>query len=414
MRYGLIGNNVNNSFSKYIHHLFNNDDYFLLSVNKKKLQNILLSKKFRGLNITKPYKKEVIQYLDKLDNIASKTNSVNTIINKDGLLIGYNTDYDGLRYLFEKNGIDITGKNIAILGSGGVSSTVECIAKELNAKNIYRISRKPKQDYITYKELEGKNVEIIINATPRGMSENSFRPLVNLKRIIGLEAVIDLIYNPLNTFLLQEAKKLNVKAINGLDMLIEQARLAEELFQNTNISKDKNVIIYQKILDKNLNIAFIGMPYSGKSTIAYNLSQLLNKDFIDLDMLIEASTNLEIKDFINRHGEKEFRKEEYKMLKLLSFQNGEIISCGGGVVLNNLNMSFLMQNSIVVYLKRDIKLIEFDDSRPLASNEKSYLELLKKREKLYEKYADITVENNKTVEEVVLEIARKYYEIFSN
>ena len=355
----------------------------------------------------------MLQYLDKLDTVASRTNSVNTIINKNGLLIGYNTDYAGLKYLLKKNKVNIGGKTVAILGSGGVSSTVEAVLKDLNAKRIYKVSRTLKPNYLTYNKIKGKNIEVIINATPRGMSENSFHPLISLNSINGLETVIDLIANPLNTFLLQEAKRLNVKAINGLDMLIEQARLAEELFQNTKISQTKNETIYKNVLYKYLNISLIGMPYSGKSTIGFNLSQVLNKDFTDLDMLIEASTGLQINKFINRHGEKAFRREEHKMLKLLSFQNGEIISCGGGVILDELNMLLLKQNSIIVYLKRDIDLIEFDSSRPLSSNKESYLKLLKEREKLYEMYADIIVENNKTIEEVVLEIARKYYEIAS-
>lgn len=414
MKFGLVGNDVSKSFSKLIHDLFSNDKYLLLSLKSDEFETFMNKKEFIGLNITKPYKKDVIKYLDELDDIASITKSVNTVINCNGRLIGYNTDYYGLKYLLMKNKVDVEGKTIAILGTGGVSSTVEFVLNELNAKKIYKVSRNKNVDFITYSDLQKKNIEVIINATPRGMNEKSFRPLFNLKKINGLETVIDLIYNPLNSLLLQEASKLPIKTINGLDMLIEQARVAEELFQNKEIDINENDKVYKKVLDKNLNIALIGMPYSGKSTIGFKLSQVLHKDFTDIDMFVEADCGLKIKQFIKEKGEKAFRREEHKKIKFISFQNNEIISCGGGVVLNKSNMNLLKQNSIIVYLRRDIDLIKFDNSRPLSSNKNDYLKLLKEREKLYEMYADVIVDNNETVEFAVSEIVREYYEIINN
>ncbi len=414
MRFGLIGSKVDNSFSKYIHHLFHNDDYFLYSAKESELSQIFEAKKFQGLNITKPFKKIVIKYLDELDDIARKTNSVNTIINEHGVLKGYNTDYDGFKYLLFKNKIDVKNKIVAILGTGGVSNTIETVMYELEARTVYKVSRKNQKNCLTYNKLSKKQIDIIVNATPRGMDQSSFHPLINLKKFKNLNAVIDLIANPFNTFLLQEAKSLNITAVNGLDMLIEQARLSEQLFQKVEIPPAKNELVWKATFEKYANIALIGMPYAGKSTIGFYLSKYLKKDFVDLDMLIEENEGVKITDFIKKCGENAFRMKEHQFVKIISFQNGEVISSGGGIITKKENIKLLKQNSFVVYIKRDIDLIEFSNNRPLSSNKKDYLKLLKEREKKYEKYADIIVENNKTIEDAVEEIARKFYEIINN
>lgn len=413
MKYGLIGKNVSNSFSKLIHNSFNNFSYELKSLNKNEFDRFFCIKNFNGINVTTPYKLKVFSYVDRLDEVAKLTKSINTIINKNGTLFGYNTDYDGFKYLLYKNNIEIKGKRVAVLGTGGAALTVAYVLHELKAKEVIFVSRQIRKNAISYEELKDRQIDVLINATPRGMTQRSFLPLINLKRVKGLQVVVDLIATPLKTILLQDAEALSIKAINGLDMLIEQARVAEELFQNKSIDAIRNDDIKEQIIFKYLNIVLIGMPYSGKSTIGKLLSEKMDRDFIDLDEVVCEQTGIKTRDYIKIYGEKAFRLLEHKIVKNVAFSNAKVIATGGGVVLNKINIKLLKQNAIVVFLKRNVNDIVFNNMRPLTLNKKMYLITEQKRKHLYRKAMDYLVENKKLIDSVE-EIVRKYYEIINN
>lgn len=413
MKYGLIGKNVSNSYSSFIHQAFANFSYTLKSLNKSEFIKFLEDRDYNGLNITTPYKLLAYSKVDVLDEVAKSTKSINTIVNKEGTLFGYNTDYDGFLYLLKSNNVDVFNKKVAVLGTGGAALTVQYALKELKAKEAILVSRKKNIGTISYQDLKNRSFDILINASPRGMTNKAYLPLVNLKYIQDLKVVIDLIYNPRKTILLQNAESLGIRAINGLDMLIEQARRAEELFQNTNIENLKNTEIKKQIVTNNLNIVLIGMPYAGKSSVGKKLSQTMKRDFLDLDELFEEEYELNTSDYIKIYGEKAFRKAEHNIVKKVSFLNGKVIATGGGVVLNKENIKLLRQNSFVVLLRRNVDDIVFDNYRPLTTNKRMYLVTEQKRKKMYLKAKDILIMNN-DIEKTVKEIVRKYYEIVNN
>ena len=415
-KYALIGKDVRYSLSQKIHAYFGNDSYSLLSVNEMELKNLLSLKEFIGLNVTYPYKKFVMNFLDEIDENARKIGSVNTIVNIDGILKGYNTDYDGLKYLLRTHSISLKNKNVGILGDGGSSKTIAHIAMEQGA-NLISIANRNLEKHngaIAFEELEKQEIHVLFNATPNGMVPHADDPLlIDIHKFKNLEAVIDLIYLPLKSRLLVEAEKINVKSISGLDMLIEQARVAEEIFNKSFINEDHSKQIIDKIRKENLNIVLIGMPYSGKRTLAFQIAKNLNKTFVDLDSTIEEKMGCSISEIFTKYGEAYFRKLECDLIKELSSQTNLIIATGGGVILSEENMDLLKLNGVICLVRRDKKLIKFDNTRPLVKNETEYDELWKKRETLYLRHAQIIVHND-DLKKTAKEIEEKAYEIFSN
>ena len=285
MKYGLIGKDVRNSFSKSIHEQIGYD-YELISLKEEGLNEFFKNKDFKGINVTIPYKQSVIKYLDYVSPSVEKIGVCNCIVNEDGLLKGYNTDYDGVMYLIKKNDFDFKNKNVLILGSGGTCKTVSCVLKDLFVKNIYVASRSPKENQYSYQDIYKLDVDFIVNTTPNGMIGYSDDLLVDLSKFNELEGVIDVIYNPLRTSLLNEANKLDIQNSNGLDMLIYQAIRASELFTNSKISDEVISKIKSKILLDKLNIVLIGLPGVGKTTLGKLVAEQFNKEFVDMDSLI--------------------------------------------------------------------------------------------------------------------------------
>lgn len=409
MDYYLIGKNVEDSYSKIIHNEFNNNQYELVSVNKDEVIKIFEKKLFKGINITKPYKELALTYVDELDELAKRINAINIVVNKNGKLIGYNSDYLGLKYLLTKNNIDLTNKNVAILGTGGSAKMIYTLASDLKANNIIYVSRnKCDEHIISYDDLYNHDVDILFNATPVGQRplENK-KVLVDLTKLKKLEVVIDLNYNPFNTRLMQKANELNIKSINGLDMLIEQARISEELFFEKEISTTINDEVKKKINSKK-NIVLIGMPYAGKSEIGKNLAKMLNRPLIDVDEIIESSLNKSVEDIINENGVETFRKLELNIIKKCGGLTGTIISTGGGVITNKKNMEILKSNGIIFAINRKKELITFDNSRPLCQNSKAFDILYQKRKNLYAKYKDYEIINNETLLDASKEIISIY------
>ena len=407
MLYGLIGEKLGHSFSKEIHEKIEKYQYELKEISKDDIDDFLKSKDFLGINVTIPYKQTVIPYLDYIDEKAKEINAVNTIVNKEGKLYGYNTDYYGLKSVIEKNEIEIKNKKVLILGTGGTSKTATSVLKDMEAKEIIYASRKVnKENEYSYEEIlkYHNDVNVIVNTTPCGMYPNNDDSILDISSFKNLEAVCDVIYNPLKTQIILDAIDRGLKYANGLYMLVSQAVIASNYFTNGEV--DINIIdsIYKEIENKKKNIVLIGMPSSGKSTIGKALSEILDKEFVDSDELIEAKINMKIKDFLNKDNEVEFRNIETEVIKEVSKKNNLIISTGGGVIKKKENIDALRKNSIIIFIDRPLNLLQATNDRPLSNNKLDLQKLYLERYELYEKYSDIKVENDKCLTCVIEKI----------
>ncbi len=412
MEYGCIGARLRHSFSVEIHNRISDYKYELKEVSENDLESFFGKRDFKAINVTIPYKTEIIKYLDFISDISKKCGAVNTVVNNKGVLYGYNTDYFGLKALIEKNGVDLKNKKVAILGSGGTSKTAYVLCFESGASEIFTVSRTPENSQISYNDLYTKHsdIDVIINTTPCGMYPDIYKSAVNLDVFNRLSAVIDAVYNPLRSKLVIDAEKKGITAEGGLYMLVSQAVFSYEKFFGK--SAEKNLInnIYNDLLNEKENIVFIGMPGCGKSTVGEKLSVILNKNFFDTDTIIENETGLSVSEIFKNCGEDFFRKKENEIVFKLSSQTGSVISTGGGVVLNEKNIEVLKENGIIIYLDRNISDITPTLTRPLSFDSSSLNVIYESRKDLYKKYADIKVSDFSSVEATVNEVKRKLYE----
>ena len=413
--YGLLGEKLGHSFSKEIHESINNYIYNLIEVSKDDFNSFMNNKNFKAINVTIPYKEMVIPYLSQIDPKAKEIGAVNTIVNIDNKLYGYNTDYLGLKILIKKNNIDFKNKKVLILGTGGTSKTAYVLSNDLQAKQIKKVSRKESNETITYEQAVKKynDAQIIINTTPCGMYPNDDL-IMDLSNFKELEAVIDVIYNPLKTNLIRQAEKKNIKSVNGLYMLVAQAVYASYIFINKQVDEKKIDEVYNKIKNKKLNISLIGMPSCGKTTISNLLGDRLNKKVIDTDLKIEERINMKISSFLNKDNEDEFRNIESNVIDEVSKQNNIIISCGGGVIKKQQNIDYLRRNSIIIFIDRKLELLETTTSRPLSNNKQDLEKLYIDRYPIYKKSCDYIIKNNDKLEDVISKIIEVYNENISN
>ena len=395
MKYGLIGEHLGHSFSKEIHESISDYIYDIHEVAKEDLDTFMKNKDFLGINVTIPYKEKVIPYLDYIDDSAKLIGAVNTIVNKDGKLFGYNTDFLGLRDLIVKSKIDVRNKKVVILGNGGTSKTAKAVLQSLNASNILITALEPINDEISYEELNSKHLDcdVILNATPVGMYPKCDDSLIDVTRFKKLTGVIDVIYNPLKTRLCQTATSNNIKACNGLYMLVGQAVYASSIFKDKKINPNVIDKVYNKILKQKQNIVLIGMPSCGKSTIGKKLAEKLKKDFIDIDKEIEKEIGTSIQTYIETNGENAFRDLEEEVTKKVSKGNNLVISTGGGVIKRSQNITRLKQNGIICFIDRPLELLKPTASRPLTNDFEKLKKTFEERYNIYMSSADIVVEN---------------------
>ena len=298
MKYGLIGERLGHSFSKEVHSALADYEYELKEIKREDLSSFMLNKEFNAINVTIPYKESVIPFLDEISAEARVIGSVNTVINRNGRLYGYNTDFFGMRSLFEKLGISAKNKKAVILGSGGTAKTASAVLSSLGASLILTVSRTKKEGVICYEELYRKHTDadIIINTTPVGMYPDNESCPIYLECFKNLKGVLDAIYNPLRTKLVLDAQKRGIPAEGGLYMLIAQAVFASEIFLGIKYPETSIEKVYADVLSKKKNIALIGMPSCGKSTVGRIIAERLKREFIDTDEVIVKETGKEIKD----------------------------------------------------------------------------------------------------------------------
>ncbi len=403
MEYGCIGEKLTHSFSKEIHNLLFDYDYKIEEIPRDKLSDFMSRKDFKAINVTIPYKQDVIPYLDEISDTAQKIGAVNTIVNREGKLYGYNTDFSGLTALIKLNGITLEGKKVLILGSGGTSKTAVAVAESLGATSIKRVSRTAREDCITYEDAykEFYDTEIIINTTPCGMYPNIIGEPIELDRMPDVEAVVDAIYNPLCSNLVVKAKGKGIKATGGLYMLVAQAAVAAELFLDTKVDKNRVYEVFEKIERSKRNIVLTGMPSSGKSTIGKKLANELGMQFIDTDKEIEASEGKTIPEIFAAVGERGFRDIETRVITAVSSKQNCVISTGGGAVLREQNMTALKGNGTVYFVDRPIELLVATDDRPLSSNRDDLIKRYNERYSIYCDTADKSVINDSTFKDVI-------------
>ena len=419
MEYGLIGEKLGHSFSKIMHEKLADYTYELCPLAKDQLDIFMQEKRFKAINVTIPYKQTVLPYCDELDEAAKCIGVVNTIVNRNGKLWGYNTDLAGFLYNLKSHGIDLKDKKLMICGSGGTCKTVMAAAQHMGAKEIVVVSRTKQTHTVTYEEcLHHKDVNVIVNASPKGMYADTDGAPLNLTAFPVCTAVVDVIYNPLKTKLLQQAEALGMKAVNGLGMLVAQAKFAVEHFLSVEFSDDKIGEITLELLEQLTNIVLIGMPSCGKTLTGQALSRYIDKNCVDTDAVIEERTGMHIKEIFARHGEDYFRQLEYDVITELSKQNGLIIATGGGAVKNEENIQHLKQNGIVLFIDRELEMLMATDDRPLSKDVDAIAKLYQERYPLYTKFGDLRISNHYPMEisqqetkELVNTILEGYHEI---
>lgn len=396
-RSGLIGHKLGHSFSPQIHSLLADYEYKLYELEENEVGSFLKMGEFDAINVTIPYKKTVMPYLDFISDTAKKIGSVNTIVNKDGKLYGYNTDYYGFSYMVKESGIGIKDKKVLVLGTGGASLTVKAVLKDMGAKEIVSISRTGEHNYTNlYLHYDA---DVIVNTTPVGMyPENGVSP-VSLSDFTALSGVLDLIYNPSVTRLLYDAKRAGIPHINGLTMLAAQAKRAAELFLDTAIDDGEIPLIVRNIELSLKNIVLIGMPGCGKTTAGKLLAKRLSRQFTDTDEMIEEAEKVTIPEIFSSRGEEYFRQKEHIAAVNAGKTSGRIIATGGGIVTRGENYYPLHQNSYIIWLRRDTALLPIE-GRPI-SQANNMETLYKKRKPLYEKFADAEVQVSENPEETV-------------
>lgn len=411
MRYGLIGERLSHSFSKEIHEAIADYQYELCEIAPSELEEFFKKREFCAINVTMPYKKEVIPFLDFISPVASELQAVNTVVNRHGKLCGYNTDYFGMRGLLSRSKIDIQGKKVLILGTGGTARTSALAAKDLGATEIYIVSRAQKDGAITYEEAISlhRDAQIIINTTPVGMYPKSYDIPLDLEEFDHLLGVFDAVYNPLHTPLTLEAKNRGIYSEGGLYMLVIQAVRAVELFLDAEIETAKCDEVFKKILKEKENIVLIGMPSSGKTTVGNILAQRLERELYDLDDEIEKHIGCSISDYFESHTENEFRDVESVITKEISMKTGVIIATGGGCILRTSNINALRSNGRLYFIDRDLNRLIPTHSRPLARGRNDIEKLYRLRYHLYQSFSDAQIDGDLEPDAVADLIGEEFY-----
>ena len=413
MKFGLIGEKLPHSYSKVIfEELLGYPRYDLVELKREELAAFFKTFDYDGLNITVPYKTDVMPYLDEIDDIAKEIGAVNTVRKENGKLYGTNTDFYGLRGLLTGRGIDLAGKTVLILGTGGTSRTAAAVCRSLGAKEIYRVSRTGKEGAISYAKAKEIPAQWILNTTPVGMFPNTDAAPVDLTEFSSPEGVVDVIYNPLRTALVRQAKSLGLTAVSGLYMLAAQAIAAEKIFLGAGWSEsalaERTEKIYRALRERTENLVLIGMPAVGKTTVGKRLAKQTGRAFYDTDTELEKKIG-PIPDFIRRFGEASFRERETETIReLCKAVRGAVIATGGGAVLREENARALGENGVLFWLHREADASILSDSRPLSSDVERWRTLYQTREPYYQKASDFCVFGYQTPEEAVETIMKEY------
>lgn len=401
MVYGLLGRTLRHSYSPQIHALLGDYEYRLFEVEPQDLEAFLKKREFGGINVTIPYKKDVLPYLSGISDNAKRIGAVNTIIVKeDGGLYGDNTDYDGFLCLVQKSGFQVKGKKALVLGTGGASLPISAVLSDLGAREVVFISRSGENNYQNLSR--HADADLIVNTTPVGMYPNNLKAPLSLSEFSNLSGVLDIVYNPQKTKLILDAERLGIPAYSGLLMLVAQGKRAAELFLGHDIPDSETDRIFKKLSTEMQNIVLVGMPGCGKTTVGKALAEQLNRPFFDADEEILKRTGKSAEAWIEACGEAAFRQKETEVLESLCKQSGTVIATGGGAVTVPENADILRQNSVVFFINRDVSALPVE-GRPL-SKATALSEMYEVRLPMYRGVCDHEIAADGSVEAVVRRI----------
>lgn len=390
MNCGLLGGKLGHSYSPQIHSHLGDYPYRLIEKKCDEIAEFMINGDFTGLNVTIPYKSTVIPYCTSLSPVAARLGAVNTIVRqKDGSLNGHNTDYFGFDTMLRRSALAVTGKKVLVLGTGGTSKTAVAVLQDHGAQVVI-ISRSGENNYSNLER--HADASVIVNTTPVGMYPNNGISPVCLDDFPQLEGVLDVIYNPARTQLLLDAEKRGIVAMNGLLMLVAQAKESAEWFTGKPIA-DKKIDEIHDLLKKQMeNIILIGMPGSGKSTVGRIVAQRTEKEFVDADALIEEKAGCTIPEIFATQGEAGFRAIETQVIAEISRSSGLVIATGGGCVTKEENYRLLHQNGTIFCLERELSSLP-TDGRPLSQTS-PLAEMYRIRKPMYVRFADHCIDNN--------------------
>ena len=387
LKCGLLGEKLGHSYSKQIHACLADYEYELYAVSRECAAEMIKGGELDGLNVTIPYKELAYSLCDELCDFAKAAKSVNTVVHRQGKIYGANTDVFGFISMVEHAGISFRGKSVIILGSGGTSKTARIAAKTMGAEKVRVVSRSGEINYDNVYSLT--DTEIIVNTTPVGMYPNNGSAPVDLSRFPLCEGVVDVIYNPTKTKLILDAERLGIPCVSGLRMLAAQAKRAAEIFLDKSLPDSLIDVAEKNVFSTVSNIILIGMPGSGKSTVAKLVAKTLGRTLVDTDEVIRDRFGAP-SEIITSQGEDEFRRLETEVIAELGKESGLVISTGGGIVEREENYSHLTQNGRIFLIERKLSRLARDD-RPLSTDVSALYE--RRREK-YNRFADVKIDNN--------------------
>ena len=423
-RFGLIGRPLGHSASaKYFTEKFRKEglsdcEYALYELpSVEELPSLLAAMpELCGLNVTIPYKRSVMHLLDRIAPEAQAIGAVNCIRRlRNGTLEGHNTDFAGFTCLLRRNGISLRGKTVMLLGTGGTQKTVLAVARAEGAAQAVLVSRRRAGNAITYEEAARRaDVQVIVNTSPVGMYPNNGECLVALENYPRLEAVLDVIYNPFRTALLQQAEARGLPAVNGMLMLVAQAKYAAEHFLGRPLPDAEIDRIDRELRGKLSNLVLVGMPGSGKSSLGKACAKLLGKRFVDMDDVLVERIGGPISSILSPGNETPFRNLESAVAAELGKENGQVIATGGGAVLRAQNVRALRQNGVVVYIDRPLGQLAVGGARPLSQSAEALAAMHAARAPLYAAACDARVENDGPFESVAEAIKERFYEILDH
>lgn len=411
MQYGCIGEHLTHSFSKEIHAQLQDYLYELKEIPMGALDAFMTEYDFKAINVTIPYKQDVIPFLKEVEETAASIGAVNTIVNRNGQLYGYNTDFGGMSGLIKRTGIEVKDKKVLILGTGGTSKTAMAVAQHMGAASVYKVSRTAKPGVLTYEDVAEKHLDaqVLINTTPRGMFSRESGMPVDPTWFPDLCGAIDAVYNPLRTEFILKARGMGVPAAGGLYMLVRQAVLASEIFLDTKYPECVTEDVYRRIKASKENIVLTGMPGSGKTTVGKLLSKELGRPYLDVDALIEEKTGMAPGQIISSRGETLFRDIETEVIREISSQNSSIIATGGGAVLRAGNIDLLRMNGKIYFLDRPLEQLIPTEDRPLSATKEAIAKRYHERYQTYIATADAVIENQTTPAAAAQLVKRSFF-----
>lgn len=409
MKYGLIGEHLTHSYSCEIHAQIADYEYELHELRPDELGDFLKKREFCGINVTIPYKQAVMPYLDEISESAKRIGAVNTIVNRGGRLIGDNTDFPGMLALARHAGVDMKGKKVLILGTGGASKTAHALAEYMGCASVSYVSRSGKDGSISYDEAisHHADAQVIINATPAGMYPRQDGVPIKISAFPKLCGVLDAVYNPLRTNLVLDARERGIAAEGGLYMLAAQAVYASAIFRDKPLDESLIDKAFLSVRNAKRNIVLVGMPSCGKTTVGGILSRLSGMELADTDEHIVKKIGMPISEFFAKYGEAEFRKIEKETVAELAAEGGRIIATGGGAVLDGDNVRALRRNGVIVFLDRKVHNLVATDDRPLSSERSKLEKLYAERYDVYRMAAELIIDANRTPEEEAREILKE-------